>query len=282
MVSSFLFEESRAARWHWLLVGARQLVADADRAFLPVVIWFSARVCVERTTRLSGSKVSERLSTRLRSSSAATCTRARPGPTIPATISSTCCAQAALNAGLLLVEARAVRASSPCAPSARSRPCSSTIEMFSGFSPSTADATRWRMARTWPASSSPRSFRTIEARGGFPVAVEQAPLRDDEVDARGLDPPDGPDRPGELALERAQVVDVLDEARRRERVALVEDLVADAAARRDALAGEVHAECGRARCEAQDGLPVGAGLVGDALRLEVADDGARVLSERSA
>ena len=149
--------------------------------------------------------------------------------------------------------------------------------MRSGFSPSTADATRWRTARTWPASSSPRSFRTIEARGGFPVAVEQPPLRDDEVDPRGLDAPDGADRPGHLALERAQVIDVLDEARRREGVALVEDLVADAAARRNALAGEVHADARELRARGQDRLAVAAGLVGDALRFEVADDGARVL-----
>ena len=48
---------------------------------------------------------------------------------------------------------------SPSAPSAR-RPRSSTIEIWSGFSPSTAEATRWRIARTWLVSRSPETFRT--------------------------------------------------------------------------------------------------------------------------
>ena len=64
---------------------------------------------------------------------------------------------------------------------------------------------------------------------GLAVALEQAALGQDEVDARRLDPADRPDRAGELALQGAQVVHVLDEVGGRERVALVEDLVADAA-----------------------------------------------------
>ncbi len=53
-------------------------------------------------------------------------------------------------------------------------------------------------------------------RGRLAVPLEQATLRHDEMDAGGLDPADGADRAGELALHRPQVVHVLDEARRGE------------------------------------------------------------------
>jgi hypothetical protein len=52
------------------------------------------------------------------------------------------------------------------------------------------------------------------------------------MDARALDPADRADGARQLALERAEMVDALDEARRGEGIALVEDLVADAAAGR--------------------------------------------------
>ena len=45
--------------------------------------------------------------------------------------------------------------------------------------------------------------------------------------ARGLHAVDAADRAGELAFQRPQVIDVLDEGRRAERVGFVEDLVAD-------------------------------------------------------
>ena len=60
--------------------------------------------------------------------------------------------------------------------------------------------------------------------------------------ARLLHAVDGADGAGELALERAQVIDVLNEARRAERVGLVENLVADAAALGQAALGELHAQ----------------------------------------
>jgi len=50
------------------------------------------------------------------------------------------------------------------------------------------------------------------------------------VHPRRLDAIERPDGAGELALKRAQVIDVLDEAGGAERVGLVENLVADAAA----------------------------------------------------
>ncbi len=64
------------------------------------------------------------------------------------------------------------------------------------------------------------------------VAREQRALRHDEVDAGGADAVEPADRAGEFAFERAQPVDVLQEARRGQSVALVEDLPADAAAGR--------------------------------------------------
>ena len=74
------------------------------------------------------------------------------------------------------------------------------------------------------------------------LAREQRPLGQHEVDARGLDAVDAADGAGELAFQRAQMIDVLDEARGAERVRLVEDLVADAAALGQAAFGELHAQ----------------------------------------
>ena len=133
------------------------------------------------------------------------------------------------------------------------------------------------MARTWPASSSPRSLRTIEARGGSRSRSNSRRSGMTRWTRAAWTRPMARMVRDKLAFERPQVIDVLDEARRREGVALVEDLVADAAARRNALAGEVHADARELRARSQDGLAVAAGLVGDAFRFELADDGARVL-----
>jgi hypothetical protein len=50
------------------------------------------------------------------------------------------------------------------------------------------------------------------------VALEQCPLGQDEVDPRRRHPVDGLDRAGELAFDRSQAVDILEEARRRQPV----------------------------------------------------------------
>ena len=154
-------------------------------------------------------------------------------------------------------------AMSPCAPSASRRPRSSTIETRSGLRPSTAEATRWRTARTCAASSSPLQLQHDRGPRRLAVALEQAALGHDEMDARALDPADRADGARQLALERAEMVDALDEARRGEGVALVEDLVADAAAGRQALAGKLHADAGEVLARDEDGLAVAAGLVAD-------------------
>ena len=112
------------------------------------------------------------------------------------------------------------------------------------------------------------------------VALEQAPLRDDEMNARRLHPPDRADGAGEFAFERAQMVDVLDEAGRGEGIALVEDLVADAAAGRDALAGEVEPQARHVGLRHQHRLPVAAQFVFDAACVEILEDGADILAAK--
>ena len=98
------------------------------------------------------------------------------------------------------------------------------------------------MARTCCASSVPRTLSTIEAdgsafsrensgRSGSTRCTRAACTRSMARMVRD-----------KLALERAQMIDVLHEARGAERVRLVEDLVADAAALGQAALGELHAQ----------------------------------------
>ena len=179
--------------------------------------------------------------TRLKSKSAVSCTRARPGPTTEVTMVSTCSRRRRSKA-VWRSSAVTPSALSPRAPSASSRPASSTIETRSGFRPLTAEATRWRIARTCCGSSMPRTLSTIEADGSGRSRENSGRSGSTRCDARRLHPVDRPDGAGQLAFERAQVVDVLDEARGAERVRLVEDLVADAAALGQAALGELHAQ----------------------------------------
>ncbi len=74
------------------------------------------------------------------------------------------------------------------------------------------------------------------------VAGEQGTLGYNEVNPGELDPVDCPDRARELAFERSQLVDVLNERRGSKRIRLVENLVADAATLGQAVLGELHAE----------------------------------------
>jgi hypothetical protein len=96
------------------------------------------------------------------------------------------------------------------------------------------------------------------------------------MDARRLHPPDRPNGARELALKGPQMIDVLDEARGREGVALVEDLVADAAPGWEALAGELHPDLCDVRFRHQNRLAFVAGLVANAPSLEIAHDRARI------
>ena len=104
------------------------------------------------------------------------------------------------------------------------------------------------------------------------VAGEQRPFRQHEMHARRLHPVDRPDGARELALERAQVIDVLDETRGAKGVGLVEDLVADAAALGQAGFRELHAQPRHLVLRNEHNGIVALELVGDALALEVLDD----------
>ena len=97
------------------------------------------------------------------------------------------------------------------------------------------------------------------------------------MDPGGLDAVDGADGAGQFALQRAQMIDVLDEAGGAERVGFVEDLVADAAALGQAALGELHAQPGDLVLWHHDDGAVVAQFVGDRLAFQVLDDGGGVL-----
>ena len=109
------------------------------------------------------------------------------------------------------------------------------------------------------------------------VAREQRTLRHHQMHARGLHPVERANGACELAFERAQVVDILHEAGRAERVRFVEDLVADAAALGQAALGKPHAQPRHAVLRDHDDATVVAQLVGNALALQLLHDRGGVL-----
>src|ERR1700752_5287256 len=94
---------------------------------------------------------------------------------------------------------------------------------------------------------------------------------------RSLDAVDRGNGAGELTLERPQMVDVLNEARGPQRIRLVEDLVADAAALGQAAFGELHAQPGHLVLGDHDDAAFVAQLVWNALAVQVLDDAGGVL-----
>ena len=98
--------------------------------------------------------------------------------------------------------------------------------------------------------------------------------------ARLLHAVDGADGAGQLALQRAQVIDVLHEARGAERVRLVENLVADAAALGQPALGELHAQARNLLPRHHDDGAVALDVVGNALTLEILDDRRGVLDRK--
>ncbi len=109
------------------------------------------------------------------------------------------------------------------------------------------------------------------------LAGEQRPLRQDEVDAGALHPLDAADGAGKLALQGAQLVHALHEGGRGQRVALVEDLVADAAAARHAALGELQADTGHLVLRHEDLGTVIAQLEAHLAALQLLHDGGGVL-----
>ena len=104
------------------------------------------------------------------------------------------------------------------------------------------------------------------------VAREQRAFRQHQVHARRLHPVDRLDGARELPLERAQVIDVLNERSRPEGVGFVEDLVSDAAALGQAAFGELHAHPGQPVARHHHDGAVVLEFVRDGLALEILHD----------
>src|SRR5579872_174247 len=97
------------------------------------------------------------------------------------------------------------------------------------------------------------------------------------MNARGLDAVDGANGACEFTLQRAQMVDVLDETRGAERIRLVENLVADAAALGQAPLGELHAQPRDLVLRHHDHGAVIAEFERNGLAFQVLDDGGGIL-----
>jgi hypothetical protein len=106
---------------------------------------------------------------------------------------------------------------------------------------------------------------------------EQWSLRQHQMHPRHLDLRQGADGAGELAFERAQMVDVLNEAGGAERIGFVEDLVPDPAAARQAGLGELHAHAQDQVLRYQHNRAVVLELIGDGLAFQVLHDGGGIL-----
>ena len=128
------------------------------------------------------------------------------------------------------------------------------------------------MARICCGSSAPRTRTTIEAEGSGVSRANSGRSGQHQMDAGGLDAVDGADGAGEFALQRAQMIDVLDEAGGAERVRLVEDLVADAAALGQVAFGELHAQPRHLVLRHHDHGAFVAQLEGNGLAFQILDD----------
>ena len=101
---------------------------------------------------------------------------------------------------------------------------------------------------------------------------KQRPFRQHQMDPRSLDAVDGANGAGEFAFQRAQMIDVLDEARGAERVGFVEDLVADAAALGQVAFGQLHPQPRHLVLRHHDDGAFVAQLEGNRLAFQILDD----------
>ena len=176
----------------------------------------------------------------------------------------------------------AVSSAPSSAPRASSSPLLSITETFLDRMPGTAEETRCWMAETWPLSRLPCSASTTEAVGSARSRENSLALRHHEMDARRADLVDRADGARQLALEGADLVDLLHEVGGAERVGPVEDLVADRAARGDAFGGEGETQPRHLVLRHVDLRTVAAQLVGDALGIHALDDLAAVAGVEAA
>ncbi len=109
------------------------------------------------------------------------------------------------------------------------------------------------------------------------LARKQRALGQHQMDAGGLDAVDGADGAGELAFQRAEMIDVLDEGGGAERVRLVEHFIADAAALGQAALGELHPQARDLVLGHHDDGALVADFELDALALQVLDDARGIL-----
>src|SRR6201992_3292801 len=128
------------------------------------------------------------------------------------------------------------------------------------------------MARICCCSSAPRTRTTIEAEGSGASRENNGFSGSTRWTRAGWIRSNGRSVPAQFALQRAQMIDVLDEAGGAERVGFVEDLVADAAALGQVALGEVHPQPGDLVLGDHDHGAVIAQLEGDRLAFQILDD----------
>ena len=110
------------------------------------------------------------------------------------------------------------------------------------------------------------------------LARKQRPLGQHQMDAGRLHAVDGTDGAGQFALERAQMIDVLDEAGGAERVGFVEDFVTDAAALGQPALGKFHAQPRDLVLRHHDHGAIVAQLERNRLAFQVFDDAGGILN----
>ncbi len=214
---------------------------------------------------------------RLRSKSAVTCTRAWPGPTTEFDDAHDLLAQPPLERDLAILGA--LRGKRAVVAGTVGEQLAAFVDHGNAVGLEAVDGARHQVADGAHLAGAQRAAH-LEHDGGRrlrPVAREQLALRQHQVHARGFDLVEAADGARELAFERPQPVDVLDEAGGAEGVGLVEDLVADAAALGQAVLGERHAQAGDLGVRHHDDGTAVLELVIDALAVELLQDRCRIV-----
>ena len=112
------------------------------------------------------------------------------------------------------------------------------------------------------------------------IALEQFAFGQDQMHPRGRDPVDRLNGAGEFTFQGAQLVDVLHEAGRAQGAGLIEDFIANRAARWQALLGHLHAQPQHLILRHQNRGGVAAQFIVHACRVELADDLRRIVERQ--